>query len=173
MENTENKLDIEFIKSAIYRIDINTQMIKMSIEKITENDLWKKPNGVSNSIGNLLLHLGGNIKQYIIASLGNEKDLRERDKEFSTKNEKNKEALSKELYQILNNAKLVINNVSSQNLLKTYKVQGFTLSGIGIIMHVVEHLSYHTGQIIFWTKILKSQSLGFYDGVDLNAKNEN
>jgi len=149
------------------------QMIEVNMKKISENDLWKKPNGVSNSIGNLLLHLGGNIKQYAIASLGNEKDLRDRDKEFSIELGTNKEILSKEFYQIIGRAKEVINNVSSENLQKDHKVQGFTLTGIGIIMHVVEHLSYHTGQIVFWTKILKGQSLGFYDDVDLNAKNEN
>ena len=51
-------------------------------------------------------------------------------------------------------------------------VQGFNFSGIGILVHVVEHLSYHTGQIAFYTKQLKNEQLGFYGDIDLNVKNE-
>jgi len=51
-------------------------------------------------------------------------------------------------------------------------VQGYYHSGIGIIIHVTEHYSYHTGQIIFWVKLLKNKDLGFYAGIDLNVKNE-
>jgi len=68
-------------------------------------------------------------------------------------------------------AKSSIRNCSPEALLKIREVQGFRLSGTGIIIHVVEHLSYHTGQIAFWTKILKDKDLGFYDGMDLNTKN--
>jgi len=60
---------------------------------------------------------------------------------------------------------------SIEQLLKIRTVQSFTMSGIGVIIHLVEHLSYHTGQIAFWTKILKDQDLGFYEGFDLNSKN--
>jgi hypothetical protein len=69
-------------------------------------------------------------------------------------------------------AKSVIQNVSSNELLRKRQVQGFYHSGIGIIVHVTEHYSYHTGQIIFWTKLLKNRDLGFYAGIDLNVKNE-
>ena len=57
-------------------------------------------------------------------------------------------------------------------MIRVRDVQGFNLSGIGIVMHVVEHLSYHTGQIAFWIKLLKDKDLGFYDGIDLNIKND-
>lgn len=173
MKNTENQIANEIVKNAIYRIDVSSRMINISLEKLSEEDLWKKPNGVSNSIGNLLLHLSGNIKQYAIASLTDKEDLRERDKEFSTQFGSGKEKLANEFFQVLDKAKYVIENISTENLLKIRKVQAYTLSGIGIIMHVVEHLSYHTGQIAYWTKILTNHSLGFYDDVDLNIKNKN
>jgi len=173
MKNTEDQIANEFVKNAIYRIEVSSRMIKKSLEKLSEEDLWKKPNGVSNSVGNLLLHLSGNIKQYAIASLTGKEDLRERDKEFSTEYGPGKEKLANEFFQVLDKAKNVIENISHENLLKIREVQAYTLSGIGIIMHVVEHLSYHTGQIAFWTKILTNNSLGFYDGIDLNLKNKN
>ena len=56
-------------------------------------------------------------------------------------------------------------------LLRSRTVQGFQLSGIGIVVHVTEHYSYHTGQIAFWTKQLKNKDLGFWEGKDLNAHN--
>lgn len=67
----------------------------------------------------------------------------------------------------------VIENLDEPALIKSYSVQGFNLSGIGIIIHVTEHYSYHTGQIAFWIKILKNKGLGFYSNVDLNIKNRN
>ena len=56
--------------------------------------------------------------------------------------------------------------------MRSREVQGFTMSGIGVVIHVVEHLSYHTGQITYWTKLLKDRDLGFYQDIDLNIKNE-
>ena len=66
---------------------------------------------------------------------------------------------------------VTIRNLSEEDLLKVRSVQGFEHSGTGIIIHVVEHYSYHTGQIAFWTKLLKDKDLGFYAGHDLNKKN--
>jgi uncharacterized damage-inducible protein DinB len=66
----------------------------------------------------------------------------------------------------------VIKNIKEDELLPPRSVQGFNYSAIGIIIHVVEHYSYHTGQIIFWTKLLKNRDMGFYAGVDLNRRNE-
>ena len=73
----------------------------------------------------------------------------------------------------INNAIGVIESADEKRLLKVYSAQGFDLSGIGIIIHVTEHYSYHTGQIAFWIKQLKDKDLGFYSGVNLNVKNKN
>jgi uncharacterized damage-inducible protein DinB len=66
-----------------------------------------------------------------------------------------------------------IKNIDEPRLMKIYSVQGFNFSGIGIIIHVTEHYSYHTGQVIFRTKQLTGKDLGFYTNVDLNKKNKN
>jgi uncharacterized damage-inducible protein DinB len=62
--------------------------------------------------------------------------------------------------------------VPEADLLQQRRVQGFELSGLGMVLHVVEHLSYHTGQIAYLTKALKNRDLGFYDGIDLNIHND-
>jgi len=123
-------------------------------------------------VGNLLLHLCGNIRQYAISSLGNTSDVRERDKEFSADGGYSKSGLLQKLIATIEEAKRIIQNVSEVELLKKRKVQGYIYSGLGIIIHVTEHYSYHTGQIIFWTKLLKNKDLNFYAGVNLNIKNE-
>ena len=66
----------------------------------------------------------------------------------------------------------VIENLSREDLHGERSVQGFQFSGIGSIIHVVEHFSYHTGQIAVLTKLMVDQDLGFYSGLDLNVKNQ-
>lgn len=161
----------EFIEQSIFRIEENTQRIAKCLEEIDEIDIWKSPNENSNSIGNILLHLCGNIRQYVISALGETKDRRERDKEFSTKTGYTKTELLNKLTNTIAEAKGIIKNINESRLMKIYAVQGFNLSGIGIIIHVTEHYSYHTGQIAFWIKQLKNIDLGFYAGIDLNVKN--
>ena len=162
----------EFIGQAIHRIDENTQKLATCMQELNENEIWKRPNLHSNSVGNIILHLCGNIHQYAISSLGNSKDVRERDKEFSADGGNSGPELFRKLTDTIEQAKNVIQSTTEEELLRERKVQGYTHSGIGIILHVTEHYSYHTGQIIFWTKLLKDKDLGFYAGIDLNVKNE-
>jgi len=162
----------EFVSDIITRLDENTTKLKASLDELVEADIWKRPNEHSNSVGNLMLHLAGNIRQWIISSLGNEEDLRERDKEFATDSGYSKSELAAKLFSTVAEAKKIIQNISAEEILKKRKVQGRFYSGVSIIIHVTEHYSYHTGQIIFWTKLLKDKDLGFYTGVDLNEKNE-
>lgn len=169
-ENT-SKIGQELKAQAIYRMDWNFQMLTKAVAGLEHEAIWSRPNGVSNSIGNLILHLCGNITQYAIAGLGGGQDERQRDLEFSARESHSKEELLLKLGETLERAKGEILKASDENLLRTRWVQGFEMSGIGTVVHVVEHFSYHTGQIAFWVKQLKNKPLGFYDGIDLNVKN--
>jgi uncharacterized damage-inducible protein DinB len=162
----------EFIDQSLYRISENTTKLTACFDELQETEIWKRPNENSNSVGNIILHLCGNIRQYAISSLGNIEDIRERDKEFSADGGYSKSELTKKLITTVEEAKGIIENISSNELFRKRQVQGYYYSGIGIIIHVTEHYSYHTGQIIFWTKLLKNKDLGFYAGIDLNVKNE-
>lgn len=168
----KNTISQEFITQAIFRLEENPPRIKNCLDRLSEAEVWQKPNPSSNSIGNLILHLCGNITQYIIASLGDTTDNRARDLEFSTSGGYSKADLWEKIDQVVKDASEVIKACDEEGLLKVRAVQGFEFSGIGIIIHVAEHLSYHTGQIAFWTKYLKDQDLGFYADLDLNIKNE-
>lgn len=168
-----NAFSKEFIDQSIYRIEESTRRVIKCLEEIDNIEIWKSPNDQLNSIANLILHLCGNIRQYIISALGGAEDTRERDKEFSTKGGPAKSALLNELTHTVSEATGIIKNIDESRLTKIYSVQGFNLSGIGIIIHVTEHYSYHTGQIAFWTKQIKNKDLGFYAHIDLNVKNAN
>lgn len=167
----EERIREEFIQNALYRLDESTRMNRISLEHVSEEELWKRPNASLNSIGNLILHLCGNITQYVISSLGQTEDNRNRDVEFNTESGYTKKELLDQLIETVENAKRVINDASFEQLVRKRDVQGFYFSGIGVVLHAVEHYSYHTGQIAFWTKLLKDTDLGFYDGMDLNIKN--
>lgn len=162
----------EVIHHAHYRLDESTRMIRKSFDLLEEEDIWVQPNKASNSIGNLILHLCGNIRQYAIAALSEAEDTRERDKEFLNDYTFSKKELLEKLTDTLREAKMVIASSDIDNFLKKRNVQGFHFSGFGIVMHVVEHYSYHTGQIALLTKFFKNKDLGFYDGMDLTATNE-
>ena len=172
MKQVENSWREELVKNAMFRMDESLRMISISLGQLPEQDLWKKPNSASNSVANLLLHLCGNITQYVISSLGGRDDIRQRDIEFSKTGNESASELLEQLTAVIEEAKSVIANSSEAEFLKEREVQGFSMSGIGVVLHVVEHLSYHTGQIAFWTKLLGDKDLGFYDGINLNTKNK-
>ncbi len=162
----------EFKEQSIFRLGENTPRIIKCLNELDEAEIWMWPNSASNSVGNLVLHLCGNIRQYVISSLGGLPDARERDKEFTTRSGYNKAELIELLSATLHEATATIAAANDESLLRKRSVQGFEFTGIGIIIHVVEHYSYHTGQIAFWTKLLKDKDLSFYAGFDLNAKNK-
>ena len=166
-----NAFSKEFIDQAVFRMEENNERIKKCLALLTEEEVWKRPNPSSNSVGNLILHLCGNIRQWISSSLGNREDTRKRDSEFSTTGGFTKAQLLEKILATVAEANQTIRNLKEEDLLKIKSVQGYNHSGIGIIIHVVEHYSYHTAQIAFWTKLLKDKDLGFYAGQDLNVKN--
>ncbi|MEM6525836.1 MAG: DinB family protein [Bacteroidota bacterium] len=165
-------LQEDFINNCLYRIDESSRMVNICFNELSDDQLWKKPNSSGNSIGNLVLHLCGNIRQYAISSLGNRPDVRNRGVEFEEGQNFSKIELLSKLMNTVKEAKGVIFRVSKKELLRKRSVQGFDLSGSGIIIHVTEHYSYHTGQIALLTKLWKNQDLGFYDNFDLNIKND-
>lgn len=162
----------EFKQRCIDRMRENTPRIETCLSRLSEEEVWHRPNGSSNSVGNLIIHLCGNITQYILSSLGGSPDQRDRDSEFTITGGLSRKELMQRLSGTVDQAVQVIAALDETALLKRYSVQGYDYTGIASVIHVVEHYSYHTGQIAFWTKYLRDQDLGFYAGKDLNVKNK-
>lgn len=167
-----NSISAEFLNQSIMRMQECSQKIGDCLKKLDDTAFWYRPNEASNSVGHLLAHLRGNIRQYIVSGLEGEPDVRQRDREFEYPAQRDRMKVEDAFFQTVEQATSLIGKVSEESLLRRRQVQGFDLSGLGIILHVVEHLSYHTGQIAYITKVQTDADLGFYRGIDLNAKNE-
>ena len=151
--------------------DENQIRISKCLELISEEQLWYKHNEHVNSIGNLILHLCGNVKQYICAGILREKDLRQRDQEFEASHSLTKVQILAHLNETMSIISAKLDHITPEMLIEDFSVQGFNENGTSILVHITEHFSYHVGQITYLTKFLNNVDTGYYDGLDLNAKN--
>jgi len=159
------QIDERLIQGGIHRI-------LSCLERLSQDQLYWRPNENSNSINNLILHLDGNVRQWLIASLSHTKDLRVRDAEFDTTNQKTKIILIEILNQLEKDVRAVFPDLQQCDLLEMKSVQCYEESVLSIIIHVIEHFSYHVGQITYVTKLLLDVDTGYYSGMDLNNTNQ-
>jgi uncharacterized damage-inducible protein DinB len=133
------------------------------VDSLTEEQIWWRPNEASNSIGNLLLHLNGNVRQWILAPLGGIESTRDRDAEFAERRQMSTGALRSTLDQTLKEVDRILSGLKTADLLRTYTIQRYEgITALAAIYHVVEHFSMHCGQILYITKLLSGTDLGFY-----------
>lgn len=163
---------LAFQKQIIFRLEEKQQHLQKCFDQLTEADLWWRPNTSSNSVGNIILHLCGNIGQYILSSLGRQPDTRQRDAEFAATDGLSKSEIWQQMSMTIEAAVSVVTNTSESEMMRERMVQGFSFTGLGVALHAVEHLSYHTGQVAYLVKLLKDRQVGLYDDFDLNVTNE-
>lgn len=149
-------------------LDESLIRIQMCLSELTLENIWHKPNTNTNAVGNLVVHLEGNIRQYIISGVGGNLDTRKRDDEFNISHGYTAEKLIDLLSKTLIESNNIVQNLSEDQLIEEVSIQGFNHTRLSAIIHVIEHLSYHTGQITYYTKFLKNIDTGYYAGLDLN-----
>ena len=137
--------------------------IERCLELLTDEQIWWRANPQSNSIGNLLLHLSGNVRQWIVCSLGDGTDARDRDSEFAQRIIIQRDELLARLRQTLAEADATLAKFDPDKLLDRRVIQGMDVSALDAIFHVVEHFSMHVGQVLFQTKQFAELDLEFYD----------
>lgn len=137
--------------------------IERCLEQLNDEQIWWRGSEQSNSIGNLLLHLSGNARQWIVSGLGGALDNRERQTEFDERDLIPRSKLLAKLKQTLIDVDAVLAGFDQEKLLTKYPIQGNTVTALEAIFHVTEHFSMHTGQIILLTKMITQKDLGFYD----------
>ena len=143
--------------------------LKKCLGLLSEQEVWRRPNDSTVSVGNLILHLCGNLRQWVLSGLGNAPDWRARQSEFDEPGPIPTVQLVAALDQVMNDVERLLERLSPDDLLTEHTVQGFRETGVAVLIHVVEHFSYHVGQISWSVKVLKDIDLGYYDGVDLDA----
>lgn len=136
--------------------------LKTCVESLSEDQIWWRPNDASNSVGNLLLHLNGNVTQWLVASFNRAEDRRNRPAEFSAREGITRSELLQRLSATLDEAAGVLERLTVEELLAPYEIQGYHVRGLEAIYQVVEHFGLHYGQIAYITKLLHASDLGFY-----------
>jgi hypothetical protein len=143
--------------------------IKEAVELLTEDEVWMREADEVNSIGNLILHLCGNIRQYILSGVGGLLDQRNRPMEFKAHGGLPREALMKELEKTVLEAYHVLATLEPQVLSEERMIQNKKqIVGVAIY-HAVEHFAYHAGQIIYIVKARKHHRFGWYKHLDSPA----
>ena len=130
---------------------------------LTDDRIWWRPHESDNSIGNLLLHLNGNVRQWIVVPFGGVPDARNRPAEFAEKRHIPGAELRERLDATLREVDEILQRMEPAALLQNYDIQHQkNVTGIEAIYHVVEHFAMHHGQILYITKLVTGQDLGFY-----------
>ena len=164
MDEGHNDLQRAFVKFSRETLkDEYWPRICRCLDSLREEQIWWRPNEMSNSVGNLLLHLNGNVRQWILAPLGGIANTRDRDAEFAERRQLDTATLRRALDETLKEFDRILSGLTTSDLLKTYTIQRYEdITGLAAIYHVVEHFGMHCGQILYVTKLLNGTDLGFY-----------
>ena len=165
-------LDQVFLDYTVRKLRQNVDRIENCVGRLTEEQVWCREHESENAVGNLLLHLAGNVRQWIISGVGATPDTRDRDSEFNARSGPTKPQLVATLRNTVEEACKVLEPLTSERLAAMVHVQKYDITVLEAIYHVVEHFAQHTGQIIFATKLLTGDELGFYTHLKRPAHGE-
>ena len=162
--------ETEFIRrSRDYLTGEYLPKILACLARLEYEDIWWRPGPRSNSVGNLVLHLAGNVRQWVVAGIGGRDDIRDRDREFQTTLGPSGDELGTHLRETLELVDGVLAGLDPERLGDPRTVQGLDTTVLGALYHVVEHFSMHTGQIIYLSKLKSGRDLGFWEVKDGKA----
>jgi uncharacterized damage-inducible protein DinB len=137
--------------------------LRAAVEALPADALWWRANEQSNSVGNLLVHLNGNVRQWILSGVGGAPSTRDRAGEFDARSGPSADTLLAQLRTTLDEVDAVLAGLSAADLSTTRTIQGRDVSVLEAVYHVVEHFSMHMGQIILMAKLHAPGSIRFYE----------
>jgi uncharacterized damage-inducible protein DinB len=148
------------------------QRLRECVEPLSESQVWWRPNEASNSIGNLILHLNGNVRQWLVDSFNRQEDRRDRPAEFAAEGGLSVSALLEKLDATMQEASEVLARLTEADLLAPYEIQGYHVTGLYAVYQVVEHFGMHYGQILYIAKNLSGKDLGFYRKLNKTGRSD-
>ena len=151
-----------FLRYSAAKLNQQAGRIEDCVGRLTPEQVWARGAENENAIGNLVLHLCGNVRQWIVSGVGGRPDVRDRDSEFNARGDVAIPELTKRLSQTVEEAAAVIAVLSHERLSQRVTIQKYDVSALEAVYHVVEHFSMHAGQILFATKMMTGEELGFY-----------
>ena len=161
-----------FLTAAADKLAENLDRIETCVPKLRPEWLWARESENENAVGNLLLHLDGNVRQWILSGVGAGADTRDRPGEFSARTGANASVLLSQLRRTVGEATDLIRALPHRRLTEQVSIQGYDTTVLSAIFHVVEHFSGHTYQIILLTKRFTGKDLGFYGYLDKTGRRE-
>lgn len=148
-----------FTTIAAATISQHAARIDTCLAKLTPEQIWARGSENENAVGNLVLHLCGNLRQYTRHAIAGDADVRTRDDEFNARQAAD---LAERLRATVAEATACIGTVNEQRLTERIVVQNREMTVLEAIFKTTEHFSHHTGQILFATKRLTHEELGFF-----------
>lgn len=142
------------IEQSHHYLQLYIHKIHACVDLLSEDEVWQRPAAGTNTVGNLLLHLTGNLSLWVLDGLGGEYHERHREQEFTADRTATKEELVADLTLVVERCQLVIHSLTPAELATPRVIQKYQTDGYGALFHAVEHMSYHTGQIVYWTKMV-------------------
>tara|TARA_B100000809_G_scaffold184976_1_gene182993 strand:- start:578 stop:1108 length:531 start_codon:yes stop_codon:yes gene_type:complete len=142
-------------------LDAALGKIKHCVDQLTDDQVWWRPSDSMNSVANLLLHLCGNLGQWIVSGVGGAADVRERQKEFDQRSQTLKTELMQQIESAVADAKMALSETSAEELLRIRPVQGNDVTGMQAILHSVAHFRGHAQEIVHMTRCQLGDSYEF------------
>ena len=152
----------EFLRVARKELRQGCDRVCDCLGRLSAEQIWHRDHAIENSIGNLVLHLCGNVRQWIFSGVGGQPDDRDRDWEFSTREPLSAAALAERLSRTVDEADALLAAFPPESLTETRSIQVYDVTVLHAITHVLTHFAGHVGQIIWATKHLTGQDLGYY-----------
>ncbi len=151
-----------FIQFSADKLEQLGSRIEDCLTKLSPEQIWMRQSENENAVGNLVLHLSGNLDQWIRSGVGGEPDHRQRDAEFAARGGQETAELSSRLQTAISNAAAIIRGLTPERLGEQVTIQKYSVTVLAAVYHVVEHFAQHTGQIMFATKLFTGEDLGYY-----------
>lgn len=162
MSASDQNLTVAFGREIALELAAATGIIGHCLRQLDDEQVWSRPAISMNSIGNLLLHLCGNVRQWIIAGVGGAADTRERQKEFDERGPIPKAELFSRVESTVLEASEVCKSVSEEQLLNRLRIQGFETTGLGAILHSVSHFRGHVQEIVHMSRAILDEAYEFH-----------
>lgn len=154
---------VDFTAYAAHKLRQNLAQIARCASLLDAEQVWRRASPRNNSVGNLILHLTGNVRQWIVGGVGHASVERDRPAEFAERGPLPVEPLLAELERVVAAACARIERLDARELVSLRTIQGYEVTVLVAVMHVVEHFSWHAGQIVHMTKTLCDADLSIYD----------
>ncbi len=149
-----------FPKLAARYLEEYLEKIRRAVELLDDRQIWWRPTPDTNSIGNLLLHLAGNLSLWIRVGLGGDTYQRDRAGEFAADHDHDSDQMIAQLTTVVARCREILEALEDEPLDRRVSVQTYSSDALGVVFHAVEHMSYHTGQILTVAKQLRGAGHG-------------